>query len=149
MSVALGEAAMFENGTLYRHLYASLWGSQTIQRMRVVFPAGDGPVDIAATLAAGGLRPFVGMAASGPPPYAGARFRDSPNASLALFNGVSELEVGSRYLYAADQNNYRIRFLLLSLILPLAHLSRHMTLAYIQARRPPDPRRGHCAGRRP
>ena len=35
MSVALGEAAMFENGTLYRHLYASLWGSQTIQRMRV------------------------------------------------------------------------------------------------------------------
>jgi len=76
---------------------------------QVVFPAGDGPVDIAATLAAGGLRPFVGVAASGPPPYSSPRFRDSPNASLALFNGVSELEVGSRYLYAADQNNYRIR----------------------------------------
>ena len=62
--------------------------TQNIYRMVIVFPAGDGAVDLAATRAKGGLQWFTG---DGGRFITKSRFQDSDDPTKAWFSGVSEV----------------------------------------------------------
>ena len=107
-ALTIANSATTASTGLKRYLYIAFWNNQTIYRLAVFFPPGDGFADVERTLAAGELTKVAGSARRVNPVI--LETVDGP-ADYATFNGVGDMEItqDGNILYTTDIFNYRIR----------------------------------------